>query len=215
MEELKWIIIIAGIILLCCIIFAVIQQYKFNKKLDTKIENYNKIFIGMSKKDAVNLLGNDFVVSFLKDGMEKYEWKIKIPGSNWGSSAKGVSVRHHKAGYTVSMTLKFKNGVVVEKKGNNLDAGSSSENAIVNYNKVSLGMTVGEVIGLLGNGYTISLLKNGTEKYEWKIREGGTSYRTSHHGFSAGSYSGGVTKKVTVVFKNNKVIEKKGDNLDL
>ena len=195
-------------------IYSIVQDHNFNKMLNQKIDNYEKITIGMKKETAVNLLGDDYTSSILKDRTEKYEWKIKIAGDSWGSSYKGVSVRHHKSGYTVSMTLKFKNGVVVEKKGNNMDLGASSESAIYNYNKVQLDMTVNEVVALLGGGYTVSALQNGTEKYDWKIREEGTSYRSYSHGFSYGSYSGGGTKKITITFKNGRVIEKQGNNLN-
>lgn len=215
MNPLKIFLICIFIALFCYIVYVVIQQYRFNKYLNEKIRNYNNIPIGMSKMQALNLLGDNYTVSSLKDGTEKYEWKIKISGSSWGSSAKGISVRHYKSGYMVSMSLKFKNGVVVEKKGNNLDVGRSGEESVFNYNRINIGMSIAEVVALLGTGYTISVLKNGTEVYDWKVRGEGISRRTYSRGLSFGSSSGAITKQITVVFKDGKVIEKRGNNLEL
>lgn len=190
---MDWVIVFIVVLVLILIIgfaYNLVQKYLFNKRLNEQIQNYNSIPLGMKKQEALNLLGNDFSYSMLKDGVEKYEWKVVMQNSMYGNDFK-----KHKSKYTVNMTLKFKNGVVIEKKGNNLDLGNSADDATKYYNSVNLGMDKSEVIKLFGNNYTISLLKNGNEKYEWKIRDVGN------------------TGKVTLIFKDNKVIEKLSNNI--
>lgn len=77
------------------------------------------------------------------------------------------------------------------------------------YWDVEIGMTEDEMLDIMGNGYTRSLLKNNRVKYEWRINA--SSYSSSYKGFSTRSYSG--VKKVTIYTKNGIVEEVKPYNV--
>ena len=155
-------------------------------------------------------------VAILKDGTEKYEWKIKISGSNTGFSKNGISIRKYNSGYMMTMTIKIKNGVVVETKGKNLDNGHTDSSSIGNFYQVQVGMTKTQVISLMGGGFSVCLLKNGDEKLEWKVRETGTSVR-GHIGYGAsvGKTSGTFTRSAVVIFRDGDVVEKTSNTLDV
>ena len=74
------------------------------------------------------------------------------------------------------------------------------------YKDISLGMSKEEVLSILGNKYTRSLLANG-EKYEWRI-----CGQATHIPFNGTSYYTGV-RKIAICFINNKVSEVKVYNV--
>lgn len=195
-----------SLMLIAMLVFSLISKKNFSKKMNSMIESYNSIAIGMSKQQVLDLMGEDYNFSFLKNGIEKYEWKYKVAGVSYSSGISGI--RHYRSGYTIKMTIKFKDGIVFEKTGNNLDLGSSSEDAINNYERITYGMSENEVLILLGGGYTTSLLKNGDVKYEWKIRSTGTRYTYYSKHWNASTSGGGETQKVVVIFRDHSVIEK-------
>ena len=78
------------------------------------------------------------------------------------------------------------------------------------YWDVEIGMTEEEMLDIMGNGYSRSLLKNNRVKYEWRINA--TSYGSSYQGFSTRSYSG--VKKVTIYIKDEVVEEVKEESAE-
>lgn len=74
---------------------------------------------------------------------------------------------------------------------------------IDNLNMINFGDGKSKVISLLGQGYNINTLKDGTEKYTWNIQKG---YNT-RYGYVR-------SKKIIIKFYNNKVIFKKSLNLN-
>lgn len=216
-DDLWWIWLILGISVLILIVITIVDYRKRKQNHEKNvnfIDIFNTIKIGDSESETMTKLGSNCTKSFLKDGTEKCEWRIRVQGSSSSFYNQGAGVTNHTNGYVIRMTIKFQNGVVVEKLSNNTDFGKSSANAISNYDLINIGMSKSEAINLLGGGYSISILKNGEEKYTWKIRVGSTthSYRW-FKGYSTRDYTGSVTKRVTLVFKNNSVIEKTAANL--
>ncbi len=216
-EDLWWIWLIIGICALICLVITIVDLYKRNKNHQKNvnfIDVFNSIRIGDSKTSVISKLGSNCTQSFLKDGTEKYDWRIRVNGGSSSFYHQGAGVTNHTSGYVIRMTIKFRNGVVIEKLSNNTDFGNSSTSAISNYNLIHIGMSKTEAINLLGEGYSISLLRNGEEKYTWKIRIGSTthSYRW-FKGYSTRDYSGATTQRVTVVFKDGVVIEKTAANI--
>ena len=79
-----------------------------------------------------------------------------------------------------------------------------------NYKQIDYGMSKEEVIQILGEKYTKSLLKGGIEKLEWRMDTLGASFR-----IAKGTYvhSHGQVRKVSVKFKDDKVIEVNAVNM--
>ncbi len=76
--------------------------------------------------------------------------------------------------------------------------------------EIQIGMPEREMLSIMGDGYTKSLLKNNRVKYEWRIN--GRSYGSSYNGVSVRSYSG--VKKVGIYVKDGLVEEVRGFNLN-
>lgn len=76
---------------------------------------------------------------------------------------------------------------------------------------IRAGMKKSEVIDILGSDYTYSLLKNGIEKYEWRYRKGGYSYRVAK---GVRAHQSGYTRRISVKFKDEIVVEINSLNLD-
>ena len=66
------------------------------------------------------------------------------------------------------------------------------------YWEIEIGMPEDEMLDIMGEGYSRSLLKNNRVKYEWRINA--TSYGSSYNGSSTRTYSG--VKKVTIYTVN-------------
>lgn len=213
------IFLILGILLVITIIVCVYYAYKtsqFNKYCNEMIARYNQVELGMTKQQMFQLMGTVNPVAILKDGTEKYEWKIKINGTNTGARVNGVSYRKYNSGYMMTITIKVKNGYVVETKGKNLDNGHTDSSSITNFYQIQVGMTKSQVISLMGGGFSTSLLKNGDEKLEWKVREKGSSTRAYiAKGFSVGTTDSAFTRSAVVVFRDGYVVEKTSNNLDV
>ena len=77
------------------------------------------------------------------------------------------------------------------------------------YWDVEIGMPEHEMLLIMGNGYSRSLLKNNRVKYEWRINA--NSYGTSYKKISVREYSG--VKKVAIYVKNGVVEEVKPYNV--
>ena len=85
------------------------------------------------------------------------------------------------------------------------------ERFIRNHRKIFPGMTKAQVIGILGTQYTQSYLQNNVEKLEWKFRRAGYSARIAQGAYM---HTGTLTRKISVKFKDNCVIEVKSLNMD-
>ena len=72
------------------------------------------------------------------------------------------------------------------------------------YEQITLGMPEKEMLGIMGSGYSRSLLKNNRTKYEWRYSNG-SSYGTYGHGMSMRTYSGVI--KVIIYCKDGVVEE--------
>ena len=73
------------------------------------------------------------------------------------------------------------------------------------------GMHMNEVISLLGDRYTVSHLKSGVVKLEWRMRHTGYSTRVAKGVYA---HSSSFTRRITVKFKDNRVIEVTALNMD-
>ena len=83
-------------------------------------------------------------------------------------------------------------------------------NTIDNYNNnICIGDSKERVISILGNNFTYSVLKDGTEKLVYKIQSSG-SFRIK----GTGTTQYIPVKKITIKLKDGKVISKEGLNLD-
>lgn len=83
---------------------------------------------------------------------------------------------------------------------------------ISNFSNINIGDDKETVLQIYGKCPNISKLKDGREKYEWTLKQGCSSrIYVKGTGMSFGNYSG--VKKVTIYFKDNKVVETKGLNL--
>ncbi len=91
----------------------------YNRKVENDfVDSARVIRKGMTKSEVVAILGSDYSYSCLKNGVEKYEWRYRKNGSSY-RVAKGVSMR--QSGYTRRISVKFKDGVVVETSSLNMD----------------------------------------------------------------------------------------------
>ena len=79
------------------------------------------------------------------------------------------------------------------------------------HREVKIGMTKSAVIALYGDKFTISYLQDGTEKLEWAYHRRGVG----HVYQDTITYYNSLTRKISVKFKNNRVIEVKSQNMDV
>lgn len=77
--------------------------------------------------------------------------------------------------------------------------------------RVRAGMTMDDVIIIMGSDFTYSALKSGIEKLEWRYRKNGYSYRV---GRGVSMRQSGYTRRISVKFKNRVVIEISSLNMD-
>lgn len=91
----------------------------YNQKVENDfVDSARMIRKGMTKSEVVAILGSDYSYSCLKNGVEKYEWRYRKKGYSY-RVAKGVSMR--QSGYTRRISVKFKDGVVIETSSLNMD----------------------------------------------------------------------------------------------
>ena len=82
---------------------------------------------------------------------------------------------------------------------------------IENHRRIHPGMEKSQVICILGDNYTQSYLKNDIEKLEWRFRNPGYTSRVAKGVYV---HSGSVTRRISVKFKNNRVIEVHSLNME-
>lgn len=85
------------------------------------------------------------------------------------------------------------------------------EDFIYSARRIRAGMSKDDVLDIMGHDYTYSALKGGVEKYEWRLRKNGYSYRVSK-GVSV--RQSGYTRRIAVKFKDGVVIETSSLNMD-
>lgn len=101
-----------------CIVFLIILSIRNRQMEDDFIHAARRIRAGMTMSDVLNIMGDDYTYSALKNGIEKYEWRYRKNGYSYRVS-KGVSMR--QSGYTRRISVKFQKGVVIETSSINMD----------------------------------------------------------------------------------------------
>lgn len=110
-----WLYVVFGFAL---IVFAIYVTAKQKQAEMDFIDAARSVRAGMSKQDVISILGSDYSYSLLKNGIEKLEWRYRKNGHSY-RVAKGV--RTHQSGYTRRISVKFKDGIVVEINSLNMD----------------------------------------------------------------------------------------------
>lgn len=107
-------------IILIVVVFAIIfiKSFLEKGKENSFIENHKQIQPGMSKMTVIGILGNSYTQSYLKNGVEKLEWRYRRNGT---SARVGKGVYVHSASYTRRISVKFKDGKVIEINSLNMD----------------------------------------------------------------------------------------------
>lgn len=99
-------------------VIAIVISVKQKRIENDFVDSARSIRKGMTKSEVVAILGSDYSYSCLKNGVEKYEWRYRKNGYSY-RVAKGVSMR--QSGYTRRISVKFKDGVVLETSSLNMD----------------------------------------------------------------------------------------------
>lgn len=86
-----------------------------NKRLE-QLERYWDVELGMSEDDMLDIMGDDYYRSLLKNNRVKYEGRIEA--TSHGSSYKGISSRVYSG--VKKVTIYVKDGVVEEVKPYNV-----------------------------------------------------------------------------------------------
>ena len=110
-----WFGIIASIALVGYCIYV---KAKEKEAENNYVDSARTIRAGMTKAEVIGILGSDYTYSLLKNGIEKYEWRYRKNGYSY-RVAKGVSMR--QSGYTRRISVKFKDGIVIEINSLNMD----------------------------------------------------------------------------------------------
>lgn len=115
MEILWCVLFFGGLLLLSWMLFSISKQKEKENKF---IENHKKILPGMTKVQVLSILGNQYTQSYLKNDVEKLEWRYRLPGYT-GRIAKGAYV--HTSALTRRISVKFKDNRVIEVNSLNMD----------------------------------------------------------------------------------------------
>ena len=118
MEDMQiiWCLLFLGSILLVSLLFLWVSKQK--EKENRFIENHKKILPGMTKAQVLSILGNQYTQSYLKNNVEKLEWRYRMPGYT-GRIAKDAYV--HTSAFTRRISVKFKDNRVIEVNSLNMD----------------------------------------------------------------------------------------------
>lgn len=108
------ILIIGGSVLLG-ILLALPIMYASRKQLE-QLQRYWNVEIGMPEEEMLDIMGEGYNRSFLKNNRVKYEWRINA--TSVGSSYKGTSFRSYSG--VKKVTIYTKNGFVEEVKPYNV-----------------------------------------------------------------------------------------------
>ena len=107
-------IIMIGLILLT--LLACLIAYGIGHQKVEQLQRYWEIQIGMPEHVMLDIMGDGFNRSLLKNNRVKYEWRINA--SSYGSSYKGFSTRQYSG--VKKVTIYVKDGLVEEVKPYNV-----------------------------------------------------------------------------------------------
>ena len=113
-KEDIWIFLIGALIIV--VVYAFIAALNTGKKRIEQLQKYWDVKIGMTESEMLNLMGEGYNRSLLKNNRIKYEWRINA--SSYGSSYKGISSRYYSGVKKVDIYVK--NGIVEEVKPYNV-----------------------------------------------------------------------------------------------
>ena len=118
-----WIFAILGIVAVAWLAYQYGEEssneyYVEKRKEETFVNNHREIRIGMKEEEVFCILGRNYSQSLLKDGTVKYEWRYRHQGY---SQYVGAGMREHHSSFTRKISVKIKNGIVVETKTLNMD----------------------------------------------------------------------------------------------
>ena len=116
MDSVTIVLITISVIFFGSVIFNVVEiiahQLKRDKAIDN-LYNYEDVQIGMDEKEMLEIMGNDFNKSSLKNGRYKYEWRVSAVSENtFGGKREYSGVK--------KVAIYVKNGVVEEIKPYNV-----------------------------------------------------------------------------------------------
>ena len=80
------------------------------------LENYWDVELGMPEDEMLEIMGDGYNRSLLKNGRIKYEWRIEA--TSYGSSSHGFSTRTYSG--VKKVTIYTKDGIVEEVKPYNV-----------------------------------------------------------------------------------------------
>ncbi len=103
-------LIICGSVLL-----GILLALPIRKQLE-QLQRYWNVEIGMPEEEMLDIMGEGYNRSFLKNSRVKYEWRINA--TSVGSSYKGTSFRSYSG--VKKVTIYTKNGFVEEVKPYNV-----------------------------------------------------------------------------------------------
>ena len=94
----------------------VVSSEKAKKK--TFIENHQQLLPGMSKMAVIRIMGDSYTQSYLQNGIEKLEWTYRHRGA---STRVNRRMYVYPNSYTIRVSVKFKDGKVIEVNSLNMD----------------------------------------------------------------------------------------------
>ena len=118
MSEALDIIVISSIIGILLGIVVCIPVFLNKNKEDEFCKKHREVYIGMYKEDVIDLMGENYTISYLKNNIEKLEWRYRHSGYT-GRVAKGVYA--HSSSFTRKISVFIQDGKVVEVKSLNMD----------------------------------------------------------------------------------------------
>lgn len=115
MNAIFYVTLIIGGSVLLGILLALPIMYASRKPLE-QLQRYWNVEIGMPEEEMLDIMGEGYNRSFLKNNRVKYEWRINA--TSVGSSYKGTSFRSYSG--VKKVTIYTKNGLVEEVKPYNV-----------------------------------------------------------------------------------------------
>lgn len=110
----EWIWIMVGSFIFIGIIS--MMAYSIGHKKVEQLQRYWDVEIGMTEDEMLDIMGDGYNRSLLKNNRVKYEWRINA--TSYGSSYKGFSSRSYSG--VKKVTIYTKNGLVEEVKPYNV-----------------------------------------------------------------------------------------------
>lgn len=104
------------ILVFALMIIAIAVAVKEKNEAEEQLQRYWDIEIGMPEEEMLNIMGEGYNRSFLKNNRVKYEWRINA--TSVGYSYKGTSFRSYSG--VKKVTIYTKNGYVEEVKPDNV-----------------------------------------------------------------------------------------------